>query len=306
MYTQLSFLDKKTSSFLESVKVGSIKKLESELITIKDNDTIEEAFKKLSIHAISSAPVFDTNHQMIGSISVLDLTFWIVRTYSVIKGDKQVYDYDFLAEQFKTPISEILQCGVEAFWPVNDENTVAFLINSFFKWGVHRAPVSSNNKIIGHVSQSDVIAFLAKNIHSLGPIVKMTMKELGLDVGKVYSVTKDKLLIEVFSGIVESKFTGLAVVDEKGRLINNISASDLKGVTKDTFWKLNMPISKVLGSKPPLTCTPDSTLKSVIQKLYETKVHRIYVVDAKYKPLNVITLTTIMKVFSPKGSECFG
>jgi len=309
MFSPQSQFDKQCFSFLQSVKIASIRRSEAELITLNEKDSIENAFKKLAIHAISSAPVFNENHQkMLGSLSTLDLAFWAVRTYSIVKGDKAVYDWNTVDELFKTPIKEVIPLGIESYWPVHEDDTLANLINNYFKWRIHRAPVIINNKITGYVTQSDVVAFLAQNLESLGPVVNKNLKELGLDVGPVFSVLKGKPLIEAFSGITESKFTGLAIIDEQDKLINNISASDLKGVTKDTFWKLDLPIEQVLGDKkkvPPLTCRPTDVLGSVLQRLADCRVHRIYVVDTEHRPQNVITLTTIMKVFSSQGSECF-
>jgi len=308
MDLQKSFLDKKSQDFLNSVKIAAIKKNDVELITLQPNDTVETSLKKLAMNAISSAPVFDPNSQQItGSLSILDLAVFVVRTFSIVQGDKS-YDYAKLDDQFNLPVRQITQIVMDPYWPVNENETVSTLISSYFKWRIHRAPVTCNKQIVGHVSQSDIVAFLANNLKKVEGIVKRTLKELSLDTGPVLSVLKGKPLIEAFSNIVETKFTGLAIIDDQGRLVNNISASDLKGVTKDTFWKLELPIEKILGEReklPPLTCKSDDTLADVIQRVADCRVHRIYVVDPSNRPTNVITLTTILRIFAPQGSECF-
>jgi len=308
MDLQRSFLDKRALDFLLSVPISTIKTTTIELITLGAEDIVEEALKKLAMFAVSSAPVFDANKQkLIGALSVLDLAVWIVRTYSASKGDKKHYDWSKVDEEFKTPIHKVLN-GVDRFWPVADTESVATLINSYFKWRIHRAPVISGHEIVGHVSQSDVVAFLAKNLNHFEKLANLTLSEMELHSGPVLSVLKSMPLIEAFSNIVETKFTGIAVIDEQGRLVNNISASDLKGITRDTFWKLEMPIEKILGEKaklPPLTCKPNDTFGDTIKRIADCKVHRIYVVDQQERPTNVITLTTIMKIFSQSGSGCF-
>jgi predicted transcriptional regulator len=302
-------LDKKSLDFLCSIKIASIKRTEGELVVLNPDNTIETALKKLSTHAISSAPVFDPNFQKIfGSVDVLDLAVWVVRTFALVKGDKSDYDKSKLEEQFQVPIHDLLDYGISQFWPVSEEQSIASLISNYFKWRVHQVPVLSNKKISGYVSQFDVAAYLASNLNSLGIITKRTLKELGLDFGPVLAIPKGKPLIDAFSHIVETKFLGLAVIDEKGKLVNNISASDVKGLTKETFWNLNLPIEKVLNLQnklPPVTCNADTTLGQVLQKLVDYKIHRIFVVDKENQPTNVITLTTIMKLFSLNSSECF-
>jgi len=308
MDVQSSLLDKKTQDFLNSVKIASIKINEAELITLKPDDTVETSLKKLAMHAISSAPVFDGNFQKImGSISILDLAVWVVRTFAIAKGDK-TYDYAKLDDSFNTTVRQLTQTGFEPFWPINENESLATLISSYFKWRIHRAPVTADKKIVGHISQSDAVAFLAQNRKYIDSMANKTLKDLSLESGPVLSILKGKPLIDAFTNIVETRFSGLAIIDEQGKLVNNISASDLKGVTKDTFWKLELPIEQILGERqklPPLTCKPQDTLGDVIQKLVDCRVHRIYVVDSSNHPTNVITLTTILKVFAPKGSECF-
>jgi len=305
-----SHLDKKARQFLNSIKVGSIKKSDIELVYLAPDDSVEVALKKLSLHAISSAPIFDPNkQQIVGHISVLDLTAWIVQTYASSKGDLKEFNYTKLLAEFGKPLRELLPFTTEPNWPVTEETPLDALINCYFKWRIHRAVVVDKNRVTGSVSQSDVVAFLANHLSELGPIMGETIQDLGLVHGPVLSVLKGKPLIDVFSQIQETKFTGLAILTEDSRLYNNVSASDMKGITKETFWKLDLPIEKVLKEReklPPLTCTPDTTLGEVLKKMADCRVHRIYVVDVQGRPTNVITHTTIMKIFSPTGSECFG
>jgi len=305
----LSPLDKKSSDFLDSISVASIKRGERELITLSPNETVEQVIEKLAIHNISSAPIFDGYKQnIVGSISVLDLAFWIVRTFSEAKGDRPKYDWKTVDREFRTPVRDIAEFAVDPFWPVPEELSLKSLVSSYFKWRIHRSPVTAHKKISGHVSQSDVVSFLAGHLHEMGTIVDKTLVDLELHSGPVLSILKGKSLIDAFSTIVENKFTGLAVIDEEGKLVNHFSASDLKGLTKDTFWKLELPLEKMFeGQKklPPLQCRPEATFGEVIKKLSDCRVHRIYVVDEENRPVNVITLTTIMRVLSPLDSGCF-
>jgi len=304
-----SIVDKKSLEFLSSVKIGAIKISEGELVCLNPEDTIEVALKKLNSHGISSAPVFDSNYQKIfGSISALDLAVWIVRTFSLMQGDKASSDSSKLEPHFQLPIHEVLDYGFCQQLPISEETSIANLISSYFKWRVHQIPVSSNKKITGFVSQSDVATYLANNLNELGPITIKTLKELELDCGPVLAIPAGKPLIDAFAHIVENKFLGLGVIDEKGKLVNNISASDVRGLTKETFWNLELSIEKNINLQnklPPVTCKAENTFGEVLKKIVDHKVHRIFVVNEDNQPTNVITLTTIMKLLSPKGSECF-
>jgi len=77
----------------------------------------------------------------------------------------------------------------------------------------------------------------------------------------------------------------------------------LKGISKETFFRLEYPIHQILlhlgaNKRPPVVCSPNTNLNEVIDKFNKSGVHRIYVVDSDNKPLNVITLTDVLNVFT--------
>merc|ERR1711916_344037 len=75
----------------------------------------------------------------------------------------------------------------------------------------------------------------------------------------------------------------------------------------DSYEKLNMPVvdmikalrqeSQVDIATPTITVFPSTFTHHVIAKLAATKVHRVYIVgsDADYRPIGVITQTSILK-----------
>jgi CBS domain-containing protein len=127
-----------------------------------------------------------------------------------------------------------------------------------------------------------------------------------LDRGEVITVTNDVPLLKAFTTILSNKITGLAVVDMvTGELVNNLSVSDLKGLSQLSFYKLEVPIHQIFmydeGRRlPPVTCSVNTSVGEILKLLVQTKVHRVYVVDVKGKPLNVITLTDILGLFTTR------
>jgi len=190
----------------------------------------------------------------------------------------------------------------DPFMPVDNNQSLSFLINNFLKFGIHRVVVTQNNQINGIISQSDVIRFLSQHPDAIKSVRIKTIQELGLAKGKVISVTTNDTLIKALTSILEHRVSGLAVVhDSDGRLINNLSASDFKGVTKSNFFELESPLYQIFSfvpnKLPPVTCTAEDHLGHVIEKFAKTGVHRIYVVNDRYQPVNVITLTDVLNAF---------
>jgi CBS-domain-containing membrane protein len=59
----------------------------------------------------------------------------------------------------------------DPFWTVDANESVGWLLNNFLKAGIHRVPVVDNGKVVGIVSQSDVVKLLARNMDKLGDMV---------------------------------------------------------------------------------------------------------------------------------------
>jgi len=76
-----------------------------------------------------------------------------------------------------------------------------------------------------------------------------TVKDYSLHQGEVISVCVTDPLIKALSTITETQYSGIAIVDSSNKLVSNISASDLKGLTKDKFFTLNIPIQEMISKK---------------------------------------------------------
>jgi CBS domain-containing protein len=282
------------------------------LVTIDPSESAVNALKILADRGISSAPVFDAKRQVIlGTISVMDLAVWMVRTYAISKNiEDNDFDIGQLKMELNTPIREVINWGLDPFWSIPDNQSVLDLINNYLKWRIHRTPVvrDSDYHVTGSVSQSDVVQFLFQNGQKLQSVMKRTLQELGLGEGEVTSVEVSKPLILAFSTIVETQFTGLAVVYSNGKLLSNISASDLKGLTVENFDQLRVTIHQFLSNrktKELVVCRSGDTMGTVIEKMVNHKVHRVYVVDEQQRPTNVITMTTVMNAFSTPSENIF-
>lgn len=292
--------------WLNSVPVKKILRIDSKnLISLSPTDSISKALETLAFHSITSAPVYDSaKDSWYGFVDVLDLAVFVAKVFSEnFEKHPHLYDPKELKQIFSHPVTEAINfSNRDPFMPVDATWSVFFLINNFMKWGIHHVPVVENNHIIGIVSQTDILRFLLANRNAIGDITTKQIRELNMDNGPVISVTNDVTLMKAFSMIVKHNVSGIAVLDLKGTLINNLSASDLKGITETTFFKLEAPIHQVLMGNPdklpPVTCSPHSTLAQALGKMEKTGVHRIFVVDDSGHPLNVITVTSILQLFA--------
>jgi len=106
--------------------------------------------------------------------------------------------------------------------------------------------------------------------------------------------------------LLKSRVSGLAVVDDEGRLLSQLSASDLKGAAMgDLIPSLNLPLREFLAITQAtnlekrtavLTAYQDQTLMQACQILSSSHhIHRLFVLSEDHKPVGVLTMGDIME-----------
>jgi len=124
---------------------------------------------------------------------------------------------------------------------------------------------------------------------------------------KTETITPDIRTFDAFRLLGDEYVTALPVVDkESGKLLANLSASDLRGLTVPKLRFLNDSVETFLtaqtgGVRAPVAVKNTATLGQVIQLVVENGIHRVWLTDDKDKPAGVVTLSDILGVF--KGAK---
>ncbi|KAL4425007.1 hypothetical protein ABPG77_002892 [Micractinium sp. CCAP 211/92] len=168
------------------------------------------------------------------------------------------------------------------------------------------APTSGKLTVTHVVSHLDVVRLLAANKAALGGMAEQTLESLGLDEGAVFCVPASTPAIEAFARMAIDEKSCLGLTEPTtGKLVGNLSASDLRGLTSpEAFASLLSPAADYQaarhGGAAPLvgTVTPATTFGDLLDMLVGRKLHRVYVVDEAGKPTSIITLTDILRLVS--------
>jgi len=277
----------------------------SQKIVILDHTcSVEEALNRLSQFGIQSAPVYNSlTNQFLGLVDVMDMATFVVDSASQVGGG----DFnECMQRSFSKPVYAIMNAsGVDPFLPVPTHVTLGEVLHIFYSQGIHRLPiVDLQNNLVGIASQWDIVTFLNQHQDSPDLVKQMskTIAQLDLAPGRVVSVSKHASLKECFTAIIGYRISAVAIVDEAGRLVGTISASDLKGITKEKFIPLVIPVEDFLKArhKPgALSCFMHTTLGQVTQVIATTGLHRVFVVDESKKVISVVSLTDILRTLSP-------
>jgi len=284
------------------VPIGQLIVDKGDIIAVNLDAKLPDVIRLFRQHNILGAPVYDSIQTSF--VGIID-TFEIVRFTALGCYQDKIY-HDDLFREMEFPnktVSEVIarsdRCRTLSVF--QEEDTLFRVMSTLTK--EKRVLVRKQDHSYKLLSQSDIIAHLHAN--------KADWKGLGIRISEmenllhpydkpVVSIGANDRAIEGFLKISDANVPAVAIVDEFGGIVGNLSASDLRGIDEDTINSIFLPAMKFLkllsGSKStqPICCSIDEELTGITSKLAETKVHRVWVVNWEGKPRGVISLTDVI------------
>jgi len=291
-----------------------------QVVFLEANIKIEDALEVLKAKKILSCPVLDLiRGHYIGWLDMSDIVTFILGLYNRSNIDpKSLQSLDLACNLFaSTSVKEVITVATienpceREIKPVKKESLLLDVIEKFYM-GIHRvAVVDDKNQIYNLISQTDVIAFMAQNIHLIREKAGRTLKDFKLGVTEgLVSVKEDDSMMKVLKILYEKRISAVPIVDGNGKLVATFSTSDLKGMNKGNFPDLLLTVKEFLNNRIkdsleplanervfyPFTVTLDTTLPDAICRMVATRVHRLWCVD-KGEVVGIVSMTDLMKVF---------
>jgi len=277
------------------------------LVTIDSTATIADALKIMKENHITCLPVLHDNN-LLGIVDIRAVMFFVAwGKYKV--GQEKPFHHDDKVNYGAKNISELIALGASdggRVWEFDGKDAVQVVIEPFSK-GVHRAivNVSGTRRLL---TQTDVCRWIATN-SAFAKILDKTLEQLGVTHGTVVSSPDTDTAVEAFRKAAQNEVSAVAITDSKnGRLVANLSGTDLRGLDVAHIRAVEKPVTKFLADLHPLSLNPivvhkGDTLKYALFKLLSLKVHRVWVIDVAHIPIAVITLGDVLAKFSMFSPE---
>jgi CBS-domain-containing membrane protein len=305
---------------LLGAKVDVVRPPENKIFVAQRTDNITEVWKGLAAHNFLSVPVLQkTKNKWYGFVDIYDIVKFVIEFFGV-EGKKLQDSEDWLklvesSEEFsKKTVNDIMKYPLSKrnpFNPIHSGYSLLTAVEALAREpGLHRIPIiDQDRKLITVISQSQVVQILYKNLDIIGEKKNKPVGQMDRYLEQVFTIHEEATAVDAFKMMVELNVSGLAVIDKEGKLTANIAMKDLKAVSTDTrlFWRLFQTVHNFLqkvrkensetgGDRPRTTVTvkAEDTLETVIRRLTEHSIHRIYIVDDHKKPLGVISLKDVL------------
>jgi len=286
------------------------------LIWADQSDTVASVLSKLAENRISSLPVKDSNGKFIGAIDVLDLVTFCYTKFAKIS--EMAWESEQQMTEFNNKkIKDLINISGRNFWhKIQYNKPLDELLSILSNSNIHRVfVVNEVDDIIGLVSQSSILNFI--HSHPLQPSLQQLYNEPVTKWIKSgtnpLTINMREFVIKAYEQIWDKQVTGMAVVDDDGKLVGNISASNLKKaqlvplglLAKDLYQPLktwlhirgdlnDRVLMADLPKNEPIAVNMDSKFGEIVKILSEKKIHRVYVIDEDKKPLCVITYRDLL------------
>jgi CBS domain-containing protein len=284
---------------LKSTQVGNLfpDHPSNNIIFFSKSDSLSTVFKGLIDARILSAPVYDPIRRIFNAfVDMVDIVSYIVGVFS----EKELADALDAQEAMQERCGKASGIsGRDPFMPVESMAPLQAAIMKMVKWKVHRIPViDSEGELITVITQSHVVKFLYQHMYMFGTLPQATVEELSLPHSPVVTISLDQKVMDAFKTMQEQRVSAVAVVDAAGKLVGNISVSDLKliGYDGSMLSRLYYPVSQFLHLlskdnmiEAPVTVGAGSLFREVVSKLVNTRIHRVYTTDESGAPTGVIT-----------------
>ena len=172
-------------------------------------------------------------------------------------------------------------------------------------------PGGGVESLVGIVSQSDIVRWLASHVDSL-PRALQCLEEQDVVNKSLVTVRDTDTVYEAFLAFGEAKVTGGPVVDSDGRLVGVLSASDVRRSDGyNLFSDLDRPVLDYLTlTNPAFTTTSHSSsllpatgqvgtpMVELLRSAVDHSVHRLIIVDGDRRPRAVLSLHDLLTWFS--------
>jgi CBS domain-containing protein len=293
--------------------------------TLSEDNTLGDALKHLAENNLLTAPVL-RNGQYIGMVDVMDILGELITcledrqrgtlrenehpagTYQYAIADKEVF-----AEVSARGLSTLKYTAKD----IVEETTTLHdaILNVFLPYRYHRISVLNKGNVVNVLSQRDIAKFISRYPDILGDRGQSTIEELGFMKRRVRTVSHRDTMMKAFQIMYHSSSRAVAVVNGKGRLVTNVHAGDLKGLSSFYHLRLMICFAKSQVESPedypsdaiplpmPLTCTKDETLSSVVHNMMLHGHRRAYIIDPEGHPVSEVTLSDIFKSLIKPGVD---
>jgi len=275
----------------------------------REEQTISDAIGILAKKDIGAVPVIDANGVPKGSLDLLDLVAYCIEKLDLKNEKTQKSDKTQIQDFMNRPIKNLEDFSRQNPFiclPPRKSLRRACLLLGYPR--CHRIWIGDKGSILGVMTQLQAMELIWKQKNEIKEMMNFRLRDLFPESRQPITISIKDTLMNAFWMIWKSRVSGIGIVDEKGMLVGNVSATDLKFLAMQNnpsvmLEALKNPLSHFLANKKgefpkdPVVVSLDESMENVMNRFIQNRVHRVYVVDQQMKPIEVLSASDILAQF---------
>jgi CBS domain-containing protein len=271
-----------------------------DVVGFQYDERVPRVFAKLVTEGFLSGPVLDENRRYVDMIDMLDLVSFAVDLFGNLGMEWTDENWEKFMQQERKFVEARTMDVLEyrnnkrpRTFPVYRGASLLQALEVFANTDIHRIPVlNRNQRVVGMVTQSMVVSLLTQNVNLLGKLKDAPVSQMEPILAKeLLSVREDQKAIDAFRIMSEKNVSGVAVLDDKGLLVDTLSIRDLRGIgTNASRWRrLHLTVKEYKAQaridyptqtpREVLNVTSTDTIHRVIELMDDGNIHRVFLVD---------------------------
>jgi CBS-domain-containing membrane protein len=168
---------------------------------------------------------------------------------------------------------------------------------------VHRCPVVENGVVVGVVSQSTLISFLARSLHGKAmQQLQIPLAQLHIITASPRTIQRSAVVGDAFRLMHDLAIDSLPVVDAENHVTGSLSISCLRGVSSASDFKslLEMTVGDFLSHNREdlskgISFKQSGTLAEALLVITSHRCHRLNIVDDAGVFCGLVTLGDVVR-----------
>lgn len=287
---------------------------------VREGASFRTALGVLREHNLSAVPVFRhvllgadhgimpvgrcAHETCIGFVDVMDLAGAIFHRVFLSKDDRGGPDN----------VGGIVNFNGDDSYVTVTEETPLLEVVAIFARGVHRIAVvagHSRSHLLSIITQSAVVAWVAAQFRLFGALGRQSLAGLALTGSdkRVVCAASSDVASKALQMMLEGDLSGMPIINDLGVLVTGVGVSDCRylaslddaGIVSEldrTSLDFIMSLRERAGARlaPVYAVHPEDSLEVVCCIMTAASVHRVFVVDASYRPVAVVTMSDVCRV----------
>lgn len=169
---------------------------------------------------------------------------------------------------------------------IDEQKTLLDVRDIILKYNIRRVAISSEEKIIGIVTEKDLFNFLYVNSSDRKLLSEIPVKDLLKDRNKLILVQKDASVQFCAKSMLNNNISSLFVSNSEGQIKEIITKTDLIEIFAYHCYGY-FTVKDCMTSKV-ITAAPDDNINFIYNLMYTNKISRIVIVKDDF-PIGIVT-----------------